>query len=108
MSNRSVRMRKWFICLALLFACASTSLARTEAPAAKDEAADVSGQPVISHKAPWASDMIIAIGAMFLAAAIIGVMVRATAPREVPPAHSHDEPPGASGHHGVGGTRDLN
>jgi len=42
--------------------------------------------------------------AMFAAAAGVGVTVRLNTPPEVPVTHSHDEPPGASHHHGAGGT----
>jgi hypothetical protein len=48
--------------------------------------------------------MLFVIAGMFVAAAIIGPLVRLNLPREVPPAHSHDEPPGTSHHHGPGGT----
>jgi hypothetical protein len=42
---------------------------------------------------------------LFLLAAVIGPLSRMHAPPdEVPPAHSHDEPPGASHHHGASGT----
>jgi hypothetical protein len=52
----------------------------------------------------WTGVVLIAIALMFLAAAIIGPVVRSEQPEEIPPAHSHDEPPGTSGHHGPGGT----
>ncbi len=52
----------------------------------------------------WAGVTIVVILGMFLAAAVIGPIVRANAPVEVPVAHSHDEPPGASQHHGRSGT----
>ena len=49
--------------------------------------------------------LMIGIGFMFLSAVVIGPIVRLLTPEELPPpAHSHDEPPGASGHHGPGGT----
>jgi hypothetical protein len=60
--------------------------------------------PQIPFSPTWAGALLIIIAGMFLAAAVIGPIVRAEAPEEVPPAHSHDEPPGASGHHGPGGT----
>jgi hypothetical protein len=42
---------------------------------------------------------------MFLSAAVIGPIVRLNMPEELPPpAHSHDEPPGTSHHHGASGT----
>jgi hypothetical protein len=52
----------------------------------------------------WPGAVVIVILSMFLAAAVVGPIVRANMPEEVPPAHSHDEPPGASHHHGKSGT----
>lgn len=60
--------------------------------------------PVPPVGARWAGVVVIVILALFLAAAVIGPIVRANAPEEIPPAHSHDEPPGASHHHGKSGT----
>src|SRR4051812_10195368 len=54
--------------------------------------------------ASWAGAMLIVVAGMFLAAAVIGPVIRAEMPEEVPDAHSHDEPPGTSGHHGASGT----
>lgn len=81
---------------------ATVTLAQEHAPAVADSAA----HPLISHDSSWAGVMIIIILGMFLAAAVIGPIVRANTPDEVPPAHSHDEPPGSSGHHGKSGTVD--
>jgi len=57
-------------------------------------------------KAPqrWPAVTVFLIGVMFFMAAVIGPIVRAQAPPEMPPTHSHDEPPGASHHHGHSGT----
>jgi hypothetical protein len=52
----------------------------------------------------WPGAMLLVILFMFIAAAAVGPIVRAHAPPEMPPTHSHDEPPGASYHHGHGGT----
>ena len=61
--------------------------------------------PILSSNGSWVPVMLMIIGAMFLAAAVIGPIVRANMPEEIPPpAHSHDEPPGASHHHGKSGT----
>ena len=61
--------------------------------------------PNISEDGSWAGVMVIIILlGFFLPAAVIGPIVRANTPEEVPPAHSHDEPPGASHHHGASGT----
>lgn len=49
----------------------------------------------------WPGAMIIIIGGMFLAAMVIGPVVRANMPDEVPVHDSHDEPiPDAHGGHG--------
>ncbi|HMB95897.1 MAG TPA: hypothetical protein VKK61_07655 [Tepidisphaeraceae bacterium] len=64
--------------------------------------------PAISSDSSWAGVMLIVIiGAFFLPAAVIGPIVRALAPQEVP-LDAHDEPPGTSGHHGKSGTVDHN
>ena len=61
--------------------------------------------PHISEEGGWAGAMVIVILlGFFLPAAVIGPIVRANTPEEVPPALSHDETPGASGHHGHSGT----
>lgn len=61
--------------------------------------------PVEAHPEPpasaiWAGAVVIGIVGLFVMAAVIGPIVRMELPREVPPAHAHDEPPGTSGHHG--------
>jgi hypothetical protein len=60
--------------------------------------------PILSNNGTWVPILLFIIGGMFLAAAVIGPIVRANTPEEVPPAHSHDEPPGTSHHHGASGT----
>jgi hypothetical protein len=53
----------------------------------------------------WPTLVLMGIGLMFVFAAVIGPITRMHAPpAEMPPTHSHDEPPGASHHHGAGGT----
>ena len=59
--------------------------------------------PELSPNPDWAGVMLILILGLFVAAAVIGPVVRANMPEEVPPAHSHDEPPGTSHHHGRSG-----
>src|SRR4051812_6543328 len=68
------------------------------------EAAAPDAHPILSENGSWVPIMLIIIGGMFLAATVVGIVVRANMPEEVPPAHSHDEPPGASHHHGRSGT----
>ena len=52
----------------------------------------------------WPAPTVFVIGVSFFMALVIGLIVRAHAPPEMPPTHSHDEPPGASHHHGESGT----
>lgn len=62
--------------------------------------------PVPPHpKIIWPWLVLIGIVTMFVFAAVIGPISRLVAPpEEMPPTHSHDEPPGASHHHGASGT----
>ena len=63
--------------------------------------------PVVpaDRKAVWPGVLLILILTMFALAAVIGPIARMHAPpAEMPVTHSHDEPPGASHHHGSGGT----
>jgi len=64
-----------------------------------------SPHPAIPAESTWAGPVVIGILAMFLAAAVIGPIVRANMPEDVP-LESHDEPPGSSGHHGASGTEE--
>ena len=75
------------------------------ADASAAQAPDPAPHPVLPDRSDhWPGTVVIVILAMFLAAAVVGPIVRANMPEEVPPAHSHDEPPGASHHHGKSGT----
>jgi hypothetical protein len=67
-----------------------------------DDPAPHPGLPDPSDR--WPGTVVIVILSMFLAAAVVGPIVRANMPEEVPPAHTHDEPPGESHHHGKSGT----
>ena len=79
---------------------------------ARDAAADARGGATPADEGPvppdpnhrWPGAMVLVILFMFIAAAGVGLAVRAHAPPEMPPTHSHHEPPGASHHHGHGGT----
>ncbi len=77
------------------------------AGASHENAIDTSPHPVLPANADWTGKLVFLIAAMFVLAMIIGPIVRASTPEEVPPAHSHDEPPGTSGHHGHSGTVDT-
>jgi hypothetical protein len=53
----------------------------------------------------WPPVMIAFVAVMFISAMCIGAYMHLEDPSDLPPpAHSHDEPPGSSGHHGPGGT----
>jgi hypothetical protein len=60
--------------------------------------------PVVSTHGEWAGVLWLIVGGLFLAATVIGPIVRANMPDEVTP-HSHDEPPGSSHQHGPDGTQ---
>jgi hypothetical protein len=72
-------------------------------------AADTFPHPVLPVGSRWPGYMFMVIAAMFVLAAVIGPVLRKVTRRILPPAtHSHDEPPGTSGHHGQAGTHDPN
>lgn len=59
-----------------------------------------------SHPTPaahpeWAARMVSVTVAMFLLAMLVGPVVRANMPQEMPVTHSHDEPAGGHGHGGA-------
>jgi hypothetical protein len=58
---------------------------------------------VPSSDAVWPGAVLLVVIGMFLAAAVIGPIVRMEMPEEIP-LQSHDEPPGSSHHHGPSGT----
>jgi hypothetical protein len=114
--REGISMRYWLALVALvvlLGLSGKVMAAEHERGAASDEhaavghaagEADAYPHPTIAKEARWAGVTVIIILALFLAAAVIGPVVRAYTPEEVPPAHSHDEPPGTSHHHGSSGT----
>jgi hypothetical protein len=67
-------------------------------------AAHDAGPVVPDTRHRWPAPTVFVIGISFFMALVIGLIVRAHAPPEMPPTHSHDEPPGASHHHGESGT----
>lgn len=101
------------ICM-LVLASAATPVSAQSAPGVEvplpvDSARTVDRADV-PHPVPpppdrrWPGVMLIVILGLFLAAAVIGPIVRAELPEELPQTHTHDEPPGASRHHGRSGT----
>jgi hypothetical protein len=79
-----------------------------EAPSdfiAPDDPVDRAPHPkFVAAGSPLAPTVAGIAAVLFVLAAIVGSLVRAMTPHEVPPTQSHDEPPGASGHHGRSGT----
>jgi hypothetical protein len=54
--------------------------------------------PIFSINSHWVESLSIACAGLFLAAAVIGPIVRAEAPEAVPPAMSHEEDPAVDRH----------
>lgn len=79
--------------IALLLTLAAPSFGADAAPAANGAAAaaDPNPHPRVPEHPTWAKNMVAIIGLMFLAALLIGPIVRATMPQEVEPPHAHDE-----------------
>jgi hypothetical protein len=102
-------MNRILVMLVLLSAATAASAQEAATREAAPEAQIQQPHPVFSADGSWAGPLVVfgIIGMLFLPAAVIGPIVRALTPEEVPPAHSHDEPPGTSGHHGRSGTVDT-
>jgi hypothetical protein len=67
-------------------------------------AQDADNHPVLSNSTNWIPIVLLLIALLgFLAAAVIGPIVRLNLSEELPVTQSHDEPPGSSHHHGRGG-----
>jgi len=62
--------------------------------------------PVLSNQTHWIQPLLIGTAALFAAALLFGLLYRRTLPREMLPAHAHDEPPGSSHRHGDSGTEE--
>ncbi len=90
----------WAFLIAIVFAWPSAGLAEelaTGDSAASSRSADVApdeGHPILSANGTWAGIVVIVVVCLVLAAAVIGPIVRAEMPGEVPEAFSHTEDPG--------------
>jgi hypothetical protein len=109
-------MKRWMVATVVamgMAGAAGVAFGQHEAKAPAHESAAAEGgvdsvpHPELPHDSSWVSGLMGVIALMFAGAMIIGPIVRASTPEEVPPAHSHDEPPGTSGHHGYSGTVDT-
>ena len=99
-------MKSSLAILLLCLAIASPALARSATPPAPQREAGPAA-PVLSDDAQWTERLLIGVAVLFIAAAFIGPLYRLNLPDELPPTHSHDEPPGASHRHGPSGTVDY-
>jgi hypothetical protein len=92
----------WMIALLTLAAPA-----RAQSPAAESSPPhERPPAPVLSHQTHWTEPLLLSTAALFAAALLCGLLYRRTLPREMLPAHSHDEPPGSSHRHGDSGTEE--
>ena len=89
-------------CILLLSLAAPAHAARKPVPVVPPEPSPA--VPVLPDDARWVAGVVTAIASVFGAALLIGPVYRLARPPELPPTHSHDEPPGASHHHGTSGT----
>ena len=99
------------LCVLILFAAVSwLQTARAAEPkehaAASRHPPEIESHPAQPEDTEWAHTVIVVILTLFIAAIPVGIIVRANMPEEIPITHSHDEPPGASGHHGPSGAVD--
>ncbi len=67
-------------------------------PDSRSTAAPDETHPIYSSNANWVGAVVAAVGGLFLAALVIGPIVRAESPQAVPPAMSHEEDPAADRH----------
>jgi hypothetical protein len=91
----------------LSFVVVFAALAAAAPPVAYRASAELPAAPLLPDDLKWVVGLLIAIIALFAAAALIGPIYRLNLPEEFLPTHSHDEPPGASHHHGPSGTIDY-
>jgi hypothetical protein len=92
----------------MLTMAAATAVAADDAAATSRPSPDTFPHPVLPEASRWPTYTFRTIGAMFVLAAVVGPILRKRFPKDLPPTtHSHDEPPGTSGHHGRSGTKDL-
>lgn len=66
-------------------------------------AVDSASHPSVPEDVRWAGRLAIGILGLFGAALVVGLLVRANMPEEMPETVSHDEPPGATGEPGPHG-----
>jgi len=102
-------MKKLFLAWTILLAGAVACWAQEHQAAAPahgtpahgaPHAADDSPHPDVPEHPVWVRPVVILIGTMFVLAFLIGPVVRALAPQEIPATHAHDEHHGHKDPHG--------
>ncbi|MDB5323159.1 MAG: hypothetical protein JWN40_4790 [Phycisphaerales bacterium] len=99
-------MKSGLTILLLVLTIGSAAQAKSATPPAPQREA-APAAPVLPDNPQWVRPLLIGIAGLFIAAAFIGPLYRLNLPDELPPTHSHDEPPGSSHRHGPGGTIDF-
>jgi hypothetical protein len=99
-------MRPTLLLVALLVGVTAHAAQRAPAPVPTVRAEDAPAAPLLSQDVGWVRPVLIGVGVLFAAALLLGPIYRLNLPADLT-THSHDEPPGASHHHGPGGTADF-
>ncbi len=103
-----MQIRMVMVALFLIALCGEPCAARAARPAATaPQITAAPTAPVFSPDTRWVLALLIIVGGLFLAAAVIGPLYCMSLPEALPVTHSHDEPPGSSHHHGPSGTVDF-
>jgi hypothetical protein len=92
--------------LLLALPVAANAAPHAPAPVPTVRSEDAPAAPLLSQDVAWVRPVLIGIGVLFAAALLLGPIYRLNLPADLT-THSHDEPPGASHHHGPGGTADF-
>ncbi len=98
-------MKKLLVAWTILLAAAVTCWAQEHGAAAPAHGgaahgADDSPHPSVPEHPVWVRPVIIVIATIFVLAALVGPLVRALAPQEIPATHAHDEHHGHKDPHG--------
>ena len=99
------RLGYFFVAALTVGTCAPAARATATSHPASAAVADPFPHPVLPEEpTTWPRVMLQIAAGLFVAAAVLGPIIRRSVPQDTPPAtHSHDEPPGGSGQHGQSG-----
>lgn len=92
----------WAIVMAGALTCfaAEHGAASAAAEHGGQHAVDPSPHPDVPEHSVWVRPVVILIVTMFVLAALVGPVIRALMPQEMPPTHAHDEHHGHKDPHG--------